>query len=188
MTGVVSSPASLTEPEAGGRKRQGPGLKTASIAFFLTVLLGIGGTAAHAYWSQKAEAILIVATARPTLPVLTGTTRCEQRNIGSIVYIQYTPPQLPPGASILVSVTAPGNPEPLQFAVENTGSFALRNLPGLDQFIGGSFFGKRIYVSVTAAYLSSIPSELPGVVELPVLAKAEAGRPAEAVFRYTYFC
>jgi hypothetical protein len=53
-----------------GWVRAQPGFRTAVIAFVLTVVLGIGGTAAYAYWSQSA-AIAITATTRSDLPANT---------------------------------------------------------------------------------------------------------------------
>lgn len=48
------------------RLRAQPGFRTAVVAFVLTVVLGIGSTAAYAYWSQS------------TSTAITGTTRPEQ--------------------------------------------------------------------------------------------------------------
>ena len=60
------------QPRRSGlaRLRAQPGFRTAVIAFVLTVVLGIGGTAAYAYWSQSA-AVTIKATTRSDLPANT---------------------------------------------------------------------------------------------------------------------
>lgn len=47
------------------------GFRTAVVAFVLTVVLGIGGTAAYAYWS-KSTAVVITGTTRSDLPPGTG--------------------------------------------------------------------------------------------------------------------
>ena len=44
------------------RLRQRPGFRTAAVAFFLTVVLGIGSSAAYAYWSQSVNANITVTT------------------------------------------------------------------------------------------------------------------------------
>ncbi|GAA3289555.1 hypothetical protein ACFFON_16050 [Arthrobacter citreus] len=64
--GEQGSPEAGTKPGWYGRLRTQPGFRTAVVAFVLTVVLGIGGTAAYAYWSQS------------TSTAITGTTRPEQ--------------------------------------------------------------------------------------------------------------
>ena len=58
------------------RLRAQPGFRTALIAFCLTVVLGIGGSAAYAYWSLRADANLTMATAPPELPI-PADAKCE---------------------------------------------------------------------------------------------------------------
>lgn len=58
------------------RLRAQPGFRTALIAFCLTVVLGIGGSAAYAYWSLRADANLTVATVPPELPS-PADAKCE---------------------------------------------------------------------------------------------------------------
>lgn len=53
------------------RLRTQPGFRSATIAFVLTVVLGVGGTAAYAYWSQSAS-VAITGTTRSTLPADTA--------------------------------------------------------------------------------------------------------------------
>ncbi|MCC9179002.1 hypothetical protein [Arthrobacter sp. zg-Y750] len=43
-----------------GRLRRLPGFRTAAVAFLLTVVLGLGGTAAYAYWSASTAATITV--------------------------------------------------------------------------------------------------------------------------------
>ena len=51
-----------------------PGFRTASVAFFLTVILGIGGPAAYAYWSQSTAVTVSGTTAQPVTPI--PTVKC----------------------------------------------------------------------------------------------------------------
>lgn len=70
----------MTKEESGAETRQclgalgwlraQSGFRTAVIAFALTVVLGIGGTAAYAYWSQSAT-VVFTATTRSDLPANT---------------------------------------------------------------------------------------------------------------------
>lgn len=63
--------------------RKIPGLCAAAVAFVLTVVLGIGGTAAFAYWSQQASVSISGQTARPQTPVPTDV-RCQSSFINRI--------------------------------------------------------------------------------------------------------
>lgn len=47
-------------PGVFGRLRRQPGFRTAVIAFIVTVVLGLGGTAAYAYWSASTAATIMV--------------------------------------------------------------------------------------------------------------------------------
>ncbi|MBP3043978.1 hypothetical protein KKR91_05070 [Arthrobacter jiangjiafuii] len=72
-----AAPMAESKPAAGkpngwfGRLRAQPGFRTASVAFVLTVVLGIGSTAAYAYWSQS-QTVNIVGTTGYKLPVPTA--------------------------------------------------------------------------------------------------------------------
>lgn len=78
----AAAPGGENNPESGkkpgwfGRLRTQPGFRTASIAFVLTVVLGIGGTAAYAYWSQSAT-VNITATTRSNLPANTAVVTAQ---------------------------------------------------------------------------------------------------------------
>lgn len=76
-----AAPMAESEPAAGkpngwfGRLRAQPGFRTASIAFLLTVVLGIGSTAAYAYWSQS-KSLSITGTTGYSVPSITGSPTC----------------------------------------------------------------------------------------------------------------
>ena len=60
--GTAEYPADRAEAPSGrfSRLRAVPGFRTAAVAFFLTVVLGIGGTAAYAYWQVSTTATISV--------------------------------------------------------------------------------------------------------------------------------
>ena len=65
------------EPDTGEKRgsdyrlRALPGFRTAALAFVLTVVLGVGGTAAYAYWSKSTQ-VAIAGTTKSDLPPGTG--------------------------------------------------------------------------------------------------------------------
>ncbi|MCC9146152.1 MULTISPECIES: hypothetical protein [unclassified Arthrobacter] len=64
-----------TRSGPAARLRPQPGLRTAAAAFIVTVLLGLGGTAAYAYWSQSTTAtITVLPTAKVRTP---GPLHCN---------------------------------------------------------------------------------------------------------------
>ena len=73
--GTAEYPADRAEAPSGrfSRLRAVPGFRTAAVAFFLTVVLGIGGTAAYAYWQVSTTATISVtptaAVPKPSPPV-----------------------------------------------------------------------------------------------------------------------
>ncbi|WP_146363529.1 hypothetical protein [Arthrobacter yangruifuii] len=75
-----AAPGAETEPVKGSgwfaRLRAQPGFKTAAVAFVLTVILGVGGPAAYAYWSASTDVAIKGTTAPPATPVPVGG-RCD---------------------------------------------------------------------------------------------------------------
>ncbi|WP_104104484.1 hypothetical protein [Arthrobacter sp. 08Y14] len=195
--GAVAGDESQPVPEKRlgwfGRLRSQPGFRTASVAFVLTVVLGIGSTVAYAYWGQRNTVTQLVTTERQALPAITGKPTCRQFASVGIVYIDYTkvdPVLLPSGAQILVTVSVRGREAKKSFVIENTGSFALRDLPGLDDFIGPSIDSKTIYVDVTTAYVEPLPQRLPEALSasMKIIDPAPSAGAVEARFRASYFC
>ena len=66
--GTAEHPADPSEAPSGrfSRLRALPGFRTATVAFILTVVLGLGGTAAYAYWQVSTTATITVT---PTIRV-----------------------------------------------------------------------------------------------------------------------
>lgn len=77
-----AAPMAESDPVAGkpngwfGRLRAQPGFRTASVAFLLTVVLGVGSTAAYAYWSQS-KSLAITGTTGYLVPSVTGSPSCS---------------------------------------------------------------------------------------------------------------
>ena len=96
--------ASDSEPVSDGggwfsRLRAQPGFRSAAIAFVLTVVLGLGGSAAYAYWSLRVDANLIVATARPDLPSVAAPI-CNDRSF--YTRVSWTAPAGMPSDAVYV--------------------------------------------------------------------------------------
>ncbi|MBP3037140.1 hypothetical protein J2M53_12890 [Arthrobacter sp. zg-ZUI100] len=178
-----------------GRLRAQPGFRTASIAFVLTVVLGIGSTAAYAYWSQSNTVTQMVTLQRQALPVITGNASCRlgPKLQYHVYYSAVAPASLPSGASILATVTIPGKDE-LKYVVPNTGSFSLRELPDLVSKLGWTFGGTNFSVSVTSAYINSPAATTPPyavqVADIGVApAPPQPGKAAEAYWNnLTFVC
>ena len=87
--GTAEHPADLSGAPSGrfGRLRALPGFRTATVAFILTVVLGIGGTAAYAYWQVSTTATISV-TPTVNLPVPAAPV-CE--SLPNEVRIQWQP-------------------------------------------------------------------------------------------------
>ncbi|MCQ1954407.1 hypothetical protein [Arthrobacter sp. zg-Y238] len=58
------------------RLRAQPGFRAAAVAFVLTVILGVGGPAAYAYWTQSTAVTVTGTTAPPVTPVPKGV-KCQ---------------------------------------------------------------------------------------------------------------
>ena len=181
------------EPAARGprtwfsRLRAQPGFRTAAVAFVLTVVLGVGGPAAYAWWSQSSQVQISGATARQPLPTVSGEVQCYQPALVSVVRIVHTKvPSLPSDAFVIASVAGPGNQTRL-YAVPNDGVFSLKELPGLSNSLS---WGDRMSVTVTTAYLKSSPGNLPAAVDASnVLERAAtAPAPASAYYLASFFC
>lgn len=182
-----------TEGELGwfGRLRSQPGFRAAFVAFCLTLILGVGAPAAYALWSSTLTANVNVATARPPLPAVTGNLQCVQPfNVG-VVSMRYTrPAQLPEGAYVTAAVTIPGKSAPIYYAVPPTGSFNLKDLPGLDGYIGASWPGRQISVTVNTTYLAENPGNLPREFQAPSImpGATPSTAPETAFYIASFFC
>lgn len=86
-----------------GRLRAQPGFRTASIAFVLTVVLGIGSTAAYAYWSQRNTVTQSVNIVRQPLPAV-AKPQCNDRYLFTTV--GWSPPAgMPSDAVYIVQIS-----------------------------------------------------------------------------------
>lgn len=170
-----------------GRLRAQPGFRAASVAFLLTVVLGVGSTVAYAYWSHTTTVRIMGSTAKPPLPVVAGEVQCYQPfGVGIVRIVHPRVAALPADASVVASVIGPGRQTRL-YAVPNDGIFNIRDLPGLGNSLS---WGDRISVSVTTAYLDGPPTNLPAAVdESKVLQQATpAPAPAGAYYLASFFC
>ena len=134
------------QPERLGwvsRLRAQPGFRTAAIAFVLTVVLGVGGTAAYAYWSQQ------------TVVTISGSTAYSLPAPSAAICVTATPnrvewapvPGVDPEARYILTFQARG--ESVSYAVP-LGSTSVQpsTLSGLrDEF--GAPLGSRIPLTVT---------------------------------------
>lgn len=78
------------------RLRGQPGFRTAAIAFVLTVVLGIGGSAAYAYWSLRTQVNMTAKTV--SLPSITKPT-CSTSGTTSV---SWSPPAVMPVNAVYV--------------------------------------------------------------------------------------
>ncbi|KAD3515275.1 hypothetical protein GD627_13435 [Arthrobacter yangruifuii] len=189
-----AAPEAETEPVKGSgwfaRLRAQPGFKTAAVAFVLTVILGVGGPAAYAYWSASTNVVVSGSTARPVLPAVAGDASCNQPFGVGVVRIFYPRvAALPPDASVVASVVINGSSKPRLYAVPNDGVIVLRDLPGLP---GALSWGDKMSISVTTAYLDGAPApgNLPAAVdETKILAPVTpASKATSAYYLASFFC
>ncbi|MFZ3417175.1 hypothetical protein [Arthrobacter sp. 3Tela_A] len=185
----------VTGAERGwfGRLRAQPGFRTAFVAFCLTVILGVGAPAAYALWSSSVRGMVTVQTVKPPLPVITGSVQCMQRTILGVVSMRYSAPSaaaMPEGVYVTAVISVPDRSEPIYYAVPNTGSFNLKDLHGLGEYIGGSLSGKRISVTVSTVRLDQAPQALPSEIQAAAIRdQADAAPPAEPAYFYlSYQC
>lgn len=98
-----------------GRLRAQPGFRTAAIAFVLTVLLGIGGSAAYAYWSQSRSGTITGTTVPPVLPA-PGVLACET---GSPNRVEWAPvAAADPEAVYILTFELPSRTRKVSYAVK----------------------------------------------------------------------
>ena len=189
----AASEGNETAGERGwfSRLRAQPGFRTAFVAFCLTVILGIGAPAAYAVWSSSVQGKLTVQTVKPPLPVVVaGSVSCGWE--WTFVAISYElAGKLPSGSYVVASVKVSDKAEPKYYAVPNSGSFRLRDLPGLEGFINkNDGWGTRLSIAVTTAYLSQevgrTPTEIPA--SSIVLPSSTAPATATAYYYASYFC
>ncbi|MCQ1951096.1 hypothetical protein NNX28_14325 [Arthrobacter sp. zg-Y859] len=157
------------------------------MAFVLTVILGVGGPAAYAYWSASTNLSISGKTVRPPLPALKGDVRCSQPLTVSVVRIVFSPAEaLPADVSVVATVAVTGK-TPRSYVIPNNGVLVLKDLPGLADSLS---WGDRMSISVTTAYVDGAPGNLPAAVdETKVLARAaQTPGPANAYYLASFFC
>ncbi|MCC9198033.1 hypothetical protein QNO08_04810 [Arthrobacter sp. zg-Y820] len=135
---VGAAPAEENLPEAGlgwfARLRVQPGFRTAAIAFILTVVLGLGGTAAYAWWSQS-RAVSIVGTTGYALPV-PSAARCVTASPNRV---EWSPAAgVDPEAKYILTFQSRG--QSVSYAVPlASSSVEPSNLPALREEFGATF-------------------------------------------------
>lgn len=172
------------------RLRSQPGFRTAAVAFVLTVVLGIGGSAAYAYWSLRAEANLVVVTARADLPSLKGKAECGWNGPPLLSNVIISQPALakplPMGAAVVMTVV---DPRGTTFYVLNQReAVVLKSVPGLEDRLR---WGTELTISITTAYLKSPVATDPIVLidgsNIDKWLEPSPGS-ARAYYRASFFC
>lgn len=161
--------ASEHDPTSAGgsgwfaRLRRQPGFRTATIAFVLTVTLGIGGTAAYAYWSQSVQATISATTVN--LPMVAERPTCNRWSVPTKLEWK-RPVDMPPDAYFIVEfIQTNKNKAPLTLAmVENViEPYNLRaGKEDFNSWMGGSYASPTnisMSVRVGALFPESAPSK-----------------------------
>ena len=104
-----------TRPGPFSRLRAQPGFRTAAVVFVLTVVLGLGGPAAYAYWSQSTAVTISGKTAPPVTPVPTGASCMNGFLTGRIVLPAMTTAD--PEARYIVTFTSKQLNAPVSYAL-----------------------------------------------------------------------
>lgn len=163
-----------------------PGFRPAAIAFALTVVLGIGGTAAYALWSSSFPAT--VTAMAPSLPTLSVPPVCNSRGATTVSWA--APAGMPNDAVFLVEVTKTGDKKgSLAYAFpKTTTEFQPANLS-----VGKERFHDWMYdawLSPTSARITVSVAALPPATAVPVrlavpldptLSKSTASQPVNIV-------
>ncbi|MCQ2001789.1 hypothetical protein [Arthrobacter zhaoxinii] len=185
-----AAPEAETEPVKGpgwfARLRAQPGFKTAAVAFVLTVILGVGGPAAYAYWSDSTSVSISGKTVRPPLPTLQGDVRCGW-NGSRVVISQPTPVSaLPGGASVVMRISDPKGTT--YYTVSPREYVRLIDVPGLEDRLR---WGNSLSISYATAYLNGNAAPNIGLVQETDLLDFKSlawTKEASAYYRASFFC
>ena len=130
--------------------RKIPGLRAAVVVFALTVVLGLGGTAAYAYWSQQTSVTITGQSVRPNTPV-PSDVRCQSSFINRIEWPNAA--GIDPEARYIVTFNSRLLDNPISYALPRG---ALRVEPynlDLKDELGYSFREYPLTVTVQTAIL-----------------------------------
>ncbi|MCC3272983.1 hypothetical protein MUK71_05250 [Arthrobacter zhangbolii] len=164
-----------TRPGVFGRLRRQPGFRTAVIAFIVTVVLGLGGTAAYAYWSASTAATITV-TPKAKLPVPAKPVCIDHLPNR----IEWQPvPDAEPDARYIVTfhtpTTKPARSVSYAVPVSSQRLFLVPyTLPGLDEALG--WVGGHqtpLHVTVRTALVTTPRNEIVQIPETQILHQSE---------------
>lgn len=133
------------EPETGtgrlARLRGLPGFRTAAVAFVLTAVLGLGGTAAYAYWSASTAATITVT---PTVGFGTPSgLACEWHADPNKIYWNAVP-ETAVDSDVVYLLTFTQGSRTKSYAVPlRTTSVQPARLPGLQEALGQTQLERR---------------------------------------------
>lgn len=171
-----------------GKLRAQPGFRTAAVAFVLTVVLGIGSTAAFAYWSQQNTVTQSVTTVRDELPVLTGKgPSCGWNGVplfSNVVISQPSRPAiLPGGAAVIMDIDSPAGRK--TYFLKDAAAVRLVSLHELEDSLRWDW---RLTITVTTAYLKTVPTQnLRLIPESDIEARASQAPQSTSAYYYASF-
>ena len=132
-------------PEEGtgwfGRLRRQPGFRTAAVAFLLTVVLGLGGTAAYAYWSASTAANISVT---PTIRLGTPSgLACEWSSDPNRIYWNAVPDTAVDSDVVYLLTFTQGSRTKSYAVPRGTTSAQPAKLPNLQEALGQTQLERR---------------------------------------------
>ncbi|MCC9205452.1 hypothetical protein [Arthrobacter sp. zg-Y769] len=139
-----------TRPGPVTRLRAQPGFRAAAVVFVLTVVLGAGGPAAYAFWSQSTAVTITGSTVPPLTPVPTGASCVNGWLTGRIVLPAMRTAD--PEARYILTFTSKRLNAPMSYALPQSigsdGSVQPIEIGGLVAALG-STEGQKVAVNVT---------------------------------------
>ncbi|MCC9175183.1 hypothetical protein [Arthrobacter sp. zg-Y179] len=159
-----------TRPGPLKRLRAQPGFRTAAVVFVLTVVLGLGGPAAYAYWSQStAVTISGLPTAKVETPSAPG---CNARTLPN--QISWTGvSDVDSDVVYVLSFTVNGRTK--TYAVPRTTTMVKPlYLSGLNEALGRTpYENVPMAVTLRTATVKKVPSVVTAISESDVLAASQ---------------
>lgn len=154
--------------------RKLPGLRAAAMAFVLTVVLGIGGTAAYAYWNQQTLLSITGQSLRPSTPV-PADVRCQSSFVNRIEWSNAA--GIDPEARYIVTFDSKLLDRPISYALPRG---TLRVEPyylDLKDELGYSFREYPLTVTVQTAILRSPSTATVRIAPADLLFSSEPSTP-----------
>ncbi|MET4059059.1 hypothetical protein ABIB35_000588 [Arthrobacter sp. UYP6] len=156
------------------RFRKLPGFRTAAVAFALTIGLGIGGTAAYAYWNQLTPVSITGQAMQPSIPI-PADVRCQSAFINRIEWPNAA--GIDPEARYIVTFDSKLLDNPVTYALPRG---ALRIEPyylDLKDELGYSFREYPVTVTVQTAILKNPSTATVRIAPSDLLFSSERSTP-----------